>query len=158
MFTLLCNKSQELFHLAKLKLCTCACELSRVWLCDPMGCSLPGSSVHGILQARILEWVRLPFPSPGDIPNPGIEPKSPALAGGFFTNCATWEALGNHHSIFCFYNFDYSRYFLWEESYSICPFVTGLMSLRFICAVARDRISFFLKLHDIPSHTYLPLL
>ena len=69
-----------------------------------MGCSLPGSSVHGILQARILEWVRLPFPSPGDIPNPGIEPKSPALAGGFFTNCATWEALGNHHSIFCFYD------------------------------------------------------
>ena len=31
--------------------------LSRVQLCDPMDCSLPGSSVHGILQARILEWV-----------------------------------------------------------------------------------------------------
>ena len=30
-------------------------------LCDPMGCSLPGSSVHGILQARILEWVAIPF-------------------------------------------------------------------------------------------------
>ena len=37
-----------------------------------MDCSLPGFSVHGILQARILEW--LPFPSPGD-----IEPGSPAL-------------------------------------------------------------------------------
>ena len=36
-----------------------------------MDCSLPGSSVHGILQARILEWVAIP--SPGDIPNPGIE-------------------------------------------------------------------------------------
>ena len=33
--------------------------------------------VHGLLQARILEWV--PFPSPGDLPNPGIEPRSPAL-------------------------------------------------------------------------------
>ena len=33
--------------------------------------------VHGILQARILEWVA--FPSPGDLPNPGIEPRSPAL-------------------------------------------------------------------------------
>ena len=33
--------------------------------------------VHGILQARILEW--LAFPSPGDLPNPGIEPRSPAL-------------------------------------------------------------------------------
>ena len=39
--------------------------------------SLPGSSVHGILQARILE--QLPFPSPGDPLNPGIEPGSPAL-------------------------------------------------------------------------------
>ena len=30
-------------------------------LCDPMDCSLPGSSVHGILQAKILEWVAIPF-------------------------------------------------------------------------------------------------
>ena len=37
-------------------------SLSRVRLCDPMGCSLPGSSVHGILQARILEWVAISFP------------------------------------------------------------------------------------------------
>ena len=34
-------------------------------------------TVHGILQARILEWD--PFPSPGDLPNPGFEPRSPAL-------------------------------------------------------------------------------
>ena len=50
-----------------------------------MGYSLQGSSVHGIFQTRILEW--LPFPSPGDLPNPGIEPvypASPALAGKFF--------------------------------------------------------------------------
>ena len=37
----------------------------------------PRDSVHGILQARILEWV--PIPSSGDLPNPGIEPESPAL-------------------------------------------------------------------------------
>ena len=41
-----------------------------------MGCSPPGSSVHEVLQARILE---LPFPSSGDLPNPGIKPGSPAL-------------------------------------------------------------------------------
>ena len=41
-------------------------------LCDPMD-----HIVYGILQARILEW--LTFPSPGDLPNPGIEPRSPAL-------------------------------------------------------------------------------
>ena len=52
-------------------------------LCNPMDCSLPGSSVHGILQAIILSG--MPFLSPGDLPNPGIEPMSPALAGGFFT-------------------------------------------------------------------------
>ena len=45
--------------------------------CDPMDCSLPGSFVHGILQARILGWVSIS--SPGDLPNPGIEPRSPAL-------------------------------------------------------------------------------
>ena len=46
-------------------------------LCNPMKCSLPGSSVHGILQARILEWVAIS--SPGDLPDAGIEPGSPAL-------------------------------------------------------------------------------
>ena len=45
--------------------------------CDPVDCSPPGSSVHGILQARILEWVAIP--SPGDLPDPGIESRSPAL-------------------------------------------------------------------------------
>ena len=40
-------------------------------------------SVHGILSARILKWVAIS--SPGDLPDPGIEPWSPALAGGFFT-------------------------------------------------------------------------
>ena len=40
---------------------------------------LPSSSVHGILQARILEWVACPCS--GDLPNPGIEPRSPALQG-----------------------------------------------------------------------------
>ena len=41
-------------------------------LCDPMDRNPPGSSVHGIYQARILAWV--PVPSPGDLPDPGIEP------------------------------------------------------------------------------------
>ena len=44
-------------------------------LCDPMDYCLPGFSVHGILRARTLEWV----PSPRDLPNPGIETRSPAL-------------------------------------------------------------------------------
>ena len=42
-----------------------------------MESSFPCSSIHGILQARILVWV--PFPSPGNLPNPGIEPGSPTV-------------------------------------------------------------------------------
>ena len=46
-------------------------------LCDPMNCDLPGSSVHGILQARILEWTAVS--SSRGSSHPGIEPRSPAL-------------------------------------------------------------------------------
>ena len=45
-------------------------------LCDPMDCNPPGSSVYGILQARILE--RVAMPSSRGLPNPGIELGSPA--------------------------------------------------------------------------------
>ena len=65
-------------------------------LCNPMDCSSPGSFVHEILQARILEWVS--FPSPEDLPNPGQEsqPRDQTqvfcIAGRFFTIWATREA------------------------------------------------------------------
>ena len=47
-------------------------------------------------------WSGLPFPSPGDLPNPGIEPKSrksPPLSGRFFTTSATWEALPGYEAL-----------------------------------------------------------
>ena len=50
--------------------------LSCLTLCDPMDCSLPGSSVHGIFQVRVLEWVALLSRGSSQ---PGIEPRSPAL-------------------------------------------------------------------------------
>ena len=46
-------------------------------LCDSMDCNSPGTSVHGILWARILEWLK--FPSPGDLSKPGIKSESPTL-------------------------------------------------------------------------------
>ena len=46
-------------------------------LCNPLDYSLPVFSICRIFQARVLEWV--PFSAPGDLPNPGIEPGSPAL-------------------------------------------------------------------------------
>ena len=51
-------------------------------LCDLMDCSPPGCSVHGISQARILEWVAIPF-SRG-LPDSGIEPGLHALTSRFF--------------------------------------------------------------------------
>ena len=44
--------------------------------CLDLDCSLSGSSVRGISQARV--WGGLPFPLPGDLPDPGIKPTSPA--------------------------------------------------------------------------------
>ena len=52
----------------------CLCAQSCPALCHPMEYSLPGSYVHGIVQARILEQV--PFPTPGDLPNSWFEPGS----------------------------------------------------------------------------------
>ena len=49
-------------------------------LCDPMDCSMPGSSVHGILPEY---WNVLPCPPPGDLPDPGIKPGSPALQADY---------------------------------------------------------------------------
>ena len=73
-------------HVQSLQLC--------LTLCNFMHCSPPGSSIHAILQASILEWVA--YSPPGDLPDPGIKPMSlmsSALAGGFFTTGATWELL-----------------------------------------------------------------
>ena len=72
-------------------------KLSQWWptLCDPMHCSPPASSVHGIHQARILESVPMPFSrglNPGVDLTPQLNPgslMSPTLAGGLFTSSAT---------------------------------------------------------------------
>ena len=53
-------------------------------LCNPMDCSPPDFSVHGILQGRKLEWVAISFS--GDLPDPGIEPRSPALQADTLTS------------------------------------------------------------------------
>ena len=55
-----------------ISLCVLSKSVMSDSFCDPMYCSLPGSSVHGVLQPRILE--QLLFPPPGDLPDPGIKP------------------------------------------------------------------------------------
>ena len=68
-------------------------------LCDAVDHGPPDSSVHGFLQARILEGAAMyssrGASQPRDLPNPGIEPTSlifPSLTGRFFTISTTWEA------------------------------------------------------------------
>ena len=56
-----------------------------------MDCNLPGSSVHGILQPRILEWVAISFS--GDLPKPGITPRSPAPSSDSLPSEPSAEAL-----------------------------------------------------------------
>ena len=78
-FVLCCAKS----------LCSC------LTLCDPMDCSLQGSSVHGILQARILKWAATPFSKGSSGPRDRTESvMSLALVGRFFTTSTTWEGPG----------------------------------------------------------------
>ena len=59
-------------------------------LCDPIDCSMLGSSVHGILQARIMEWIAIPFSRGSFLPRDWTQVSS--IAGGFFTIWATREA------------------------------------------------------------------
>ena len=76
------SKFHQLLLLVCVHVCVCT-HVQCLTLCDPLDCSPPGFSVHGILQARILEGVAIS--SSGDLPDPGMEPGSPVLAGGFFT-------------------------------------------------------------------------
>ena len=61
---------------------------SRLTLCDAMDCSSPGSAVLGDSPSK--NWSGLPCPPPGDLPHPGIKPRSPALAGRFIITSAPW--------------------------------------------------------------------
>ena len=69
-------------------------SLSHVWLCNPMDCSLTGSSIHGIFQARILEWVAISF-SRGSS-QPGVRTQVFCILGRLFTIWGTRETLQLH--------------------------------------------------------------
>ena len=84
MYADLFNETCDTSSCFLINLCVHAKSLQSCLLCDPLNCSLPGSSVHGIVQERILEWVATPS-SKGALP-PGMNLRlfmSPALAGRF---------------------------------------------------------------------------
>ena len=79
----------------KMIMCVCMCSVTKscstLWTPWTVACQAPLSMGF----SRQEYWSGLPFPSPGDLPNPGIKftsPESPALASRFFTTSATWEA------------------------------------------------------------------
>ena len=69
------------------------CMFSCIQLCYPMDCSLPGASVHGIFQARTLEWFAFPFSRGSSWPR--NQTQFSCIAGGFFTLWATRETPDN---------------------------------------------------------------
>ena len=75
----------------KMLLASCECEVaqSRPTLCDPIDCSLPGSSIHGIFQARILEWVAISFSRRSSWPRDWT--RVSCIVGGRFTVRVTRE-------------------------------------------------------------------
>ena len=82
--------------------------------CDPMDCSLPGSSVHGILQARIVEWVAISFSrGSSQESDPGIKLGSPALKADFFTDWATEPTLISFKSYLLPFELKYYRLPRW---------------------------------------------
>ena len=77
--------------------CMCAKSLqSCPTLCNPMDCSAPGSCIHGILQARVLEWVAIPF-SMGS-PWPREQTCVSCIEGGLFTIWDTRQAFYQVHA------------------------------------------------------------
>ena len=98
-------------------------------LCDPMDCSSPGCSVHGILQARILEWVAIPFS--GDFlpkgPNPGL------------LHCGQILYLLSHHQG----PYIYSEVLLYSGSQSFSTFCLILLFFRIF--------SLFCLIEGLPS-------
>ena len=75
-------------------MCVCTESLIHFWLCDPMDCSPPGSSVHGILRARILEWVVIPFSRGSSWPRNGTHISWVSCIGRQIPyHWITWEAL-----------------------------------------------------------------
>ena len=77
-----------------------------------MDCSPPDSSIHGIFQARVLEWVAIP--SPGDLSDPGIKPRSPAMQAAALPSEPPGEALltTNPHKILYIYKMSFDLLFL----------------------------------------------
>ena len=106
-------------------MCVCVCVKVKVaqlcpTLCDPVDCSLPGFSVHGILQARILERVAIPFSKGSSWPRDRTQVS--CFAGGFFTIWATKEARK------CVYTCTHTNIYIYLHTLYICIILKTISS------------------------------
>ena len=112
------------------KICLCACSVAGLCptLCLPMGCNPPSSAVHGISQARILEWVAISFSVKRIFLTQGLNPclLVPALAGRFFTT----EQLGEPKDLLTFFIIflEYAPRKFWVEEYGHVKILNFLAS------------------------------
>ena len=107
-------------------ICVCVYAQSCLTLCNPMNCSPPGSSVHGILQARILEWVAISF-SRGSS-QPRVRHTSlafPALAGRFFTTVSPRKP--QIYTYVCIYTYVFTH-----NLFYICLFIQEMYSRKVV--------------------------
>ena len=112
----------------------CLVTQSCLTFCNPKDCSPPGSSVHGTLQARILEWVGIPFLGWEDeifltSPNHRIQPRSLALQADSLPS----EPLGKPHTLYmyCYINICYTLeniHKIKDKLKIICPWGSWLIS------------------------------
>ena len=120
--TLGCSFQNKLSHFCTVdRLYVCVCMLvtqSCPTLCNPMDCSPPGSSVHGILQARILEWVAISF-SRG-LSQPRDQTWVSCIVGRFFTDWATRKFPSSSNSGSFLFNLSFNL------SFSSCISISGL--------------------------------
>ena len=99
-------------------------HFSHVWLCDPMDCSLPGSSVDGILQARILEWVVMPS-SRGSSQH-RIKPGSPVLQAHSLPLSQQWSPITCCCCYITSVVSDSVQPHRWQPSRLLCPWPSTL--------------------------------
>ena len=117
-------------------------------LCDPMDCSVPGFSVHGIFQAIVLEWIAISFSR--DLPNSGLEPGLPHCRQTLYHLSHQGSPQINSPSplkVCCsWYYYSYLSYCMislyWFMSCNICPLNSWSWALNLIVTTLRIKIFF----------------
>ena len=109
--------------------CVWTCSVTQLYLtlCNPMDSSLPGSSIHGIFLARVLEWVAISFSRLSSWPRDWTWVSSiPCIGRQILYHCTSWEALCFDEKAFCLFPFVYVTLF---QDFLISQLLGSIMCL-----------------------------